>query len=104
MKLRLYKVLAFDVDDEPTGYDCVDRVRVLTLDELRDEFLRAYNSGYIPTELVWDYASDKDYHSEDWSDMGSLSAGTMVDILNDVCNYNQSYWYIISETDVNIKD
>lgn len=104
MNIHLYKVLAFDTDDEPTGFDCVDRVRVMTLDDLRREFLWAYHSGYIPMELTLDYARSNDYRKEDWEDIGSLSAGTMIDMLNDVCNYSSTYWYIITETDLTIKD
>lgn len=101
MKLHLYKVLGFNPDmEQPQGFDAVDSIMVLTADGLREEFLRAYNSGYISYDIISDYEKDPDYQKEDWNDIGNLSCGTMADIMNDLAMYNARFWYYVCETDV----
>lgn len=103
MKLTLYKVFGFDPDNEPSGWDIVSSVKVMTENDLRQEFLWAYNNGGISNDIIYDYSHNPDYKKENWDDIGSLSAATMVDIMNDLGNYNASYWYVISETEIEIK-
>lgn len=104
MKLRLYKVLVFDREDEPpTLWDGINEVRVLTEDGLREEFLTVCNEGGFSVEELLDYAKDPDYAKENWDDMGNLSAGTMVDMLNDLMDYGGACYFVM-ETDLETKD
>ena len=84
MKIHLYKVL--DISDYG-NCDDLEKTQVMTEKDLRKEFLWAYNNGEIPHELIDDYKSDPDYSKENWNDMGNLRIGTMIDMLNDICNY-----------------
>lgn len=102
MKITLYKV--FDLSEiNEYGTDPMDCCDVMTEDALRDEFLLAYNNGKIPHELVEDYKTNPDYNDENWEDIGNLKIGTMVDMLNDIQNYDLESGYNILETDVEIK-
>ena len=100
MKLRVYKVFGFDPDMELDGWGTVEAVRVLDLDGLRKEFMWAYNSGHIGFDIISDYEKNPDYKKENWNDIGSLSAGTMIDIMNDLINYNASFCYYVAEIDI----
>lgn len=62
----------------------------------------AYNNGKIPHELIEDYKVDPDYSNENWDDIGNLRIGTMIDIMNDICNYNCGDGYYILEVDVDM--
>lgn len=100
MNLHLYKVWSVE---NSTPDDPCDSVRVMTEKDLRREFLWAYNHGRIPHELIDDYKADNDYKNEDWTDMGNLRVGTMIDMLNDICNYQCGEGYYIEETDVEVE-
>lgn len=102
MKLRLYKVLDMGNCDMDNGNDAMLATSVMTEKDLRDEFVWAYNNGKIPHELIDDYKTDPDYSKENWNDMGNLCVGTMIDMMNDICNYNCGEGYFIVETDVEI--
>ena len=102
MNLHLYKVVDMGNCDMDNGNDVMDAVRVMTEKELRKEFMWAYNNGYIPQDLLHDYQQSNDYHNENWEDMGNLRIGTMIDIMNDICNYSCGDGYYIIETDVDV--
>lgn len=102
MNLHLYKV--FDLTDiNEQGESPMDCCRVMTDKDLRREFLWAYDHGRIPHELIDDFKGDPDYKKEDWNDMGNLRVGTMIDMLNDITNYECGTGYYIDETDVEVE-
>lgn len=101
MKIHLYKV--FDLTSINDGESAMDCCRVMTDKDLRKEFLFVYNEGGIPHKLIDDYKADPDYKTENWNDMGNLRIGTMIDMMNDICNYVCGIGYYILETDVEIK-
>ena len=100
MNLHLYKVA--DLSNCDIGNDILDTVRVMTDKELRKEFLWAYNNNKIPQDLLCDYKQSNDYRNENWDDIGNLRIGTMIDIMNDICNYNCGDGYYILETDIEV--
>lgn len=100
MNLHLYKVVDMDNCDMDNGNDVLDAVRVMTEKDLRKEFMWAYNQGKIPHELIDDFKADPDCAKENWNDMGNLTVGTMIDMMNDICNYTCNYGYYILETDI----
>ena len=102
MKLHLYKVLLWDREQQPIFLSAFENATVMTERDLRKEFVRAWESGKIPTELKNDFINDPDYKKENWDDIDNLSAGTMVDIMNEIYNYNCSYYYYILETDIEV--
>lgn len=104
MKIKLYKVLDMGNCDMDNGNDVMDAVVVMTEKELRNEFLWAYNNGKIPQELIDDYAGDPDYCDEldDNPELKDLKIGTIIDIMNDICNYDCGNGYYILETDIEI--
>ena len=102
MNLHLY--IVFDLTDiNDCGASPMDCCRVMTDKTLRQEFLWAYNHEKIPHELIDDYKADNDYKNEDWTDMGNLRVGTMIDMLNDITNYECGTGYYIDETDVEVE-
>lgn len=104
MKIHLYKV--FDLSEiNEYGTNPMDCCSVMTEEELRDEFLFAYNKGKIPHELIDDYAGDPDYCDEldDNPELKDLKIWQIIDIMNDICNYDCGKGYYILETDVEIK-
>lgn len=102
MKTRLYKVVNMFNCDMDNGNDVLDAAMIMTEKDLRKEFMWAYNQGGIPHELIDDYKADPDYAKENWNDMGNLGIGTMIDMMNDICNYACGAGYYILETDVEI--
>lgn len=102
MNLHLYTVFDLTRINED-GEHPMDVCRVLTDKTLREEFLWAYNNGRIPHELIDDYKADNDYKTENWNDMGNLRIGTMIDMLNDITNYECGTGYYIDETDVEVE-
>lgn len=99
MNLHLYKVIALD---DYSNEDDLSKTQVMTERDLREEFLRAYNNGKIPTELKFDFINDPDYKKENWDDIGNLRIGTMVDIMNEIYNYTCGDGYYILETDIEV--
>lgn len=102
MRIHLYKVLNMENCDMDNGYDAMDAVQVMSEKELRTEFAWALDNGKLPEQLIVDYQVDPDYTKENWKDMTSLSIGTMIDMLNDICNYDCGGGYYILETDVEL--
>lgn len=100
MNLHLYKVL--EISDYGNS-DNLEKTQVMTEKDLREEFLWAYNNGKIPHELIDDYKADPDCSKENWNDMGNLRVGTMIDMMNDICNYTCGDGYYILETDVDVE-
>lgn len=99
MNLHLYKVIALD---DYSNEDDLSKTQVMTERDLREEFVRAWENGKIPTELKFDFINDPDYKKENWDDIGNLSAGTMVDIMNEIYNYTCGDGYYILETDIEV--
>ena len=99
MNLHLYKVIALD---DYSNEDDLSKTQVMTERDLREEFVRAWENGKIPTELKYDFINDPDYKKENWDDIGNLSAGTMVDIMNEIYNYTCGDGYYILETDIEV--
>lgn len=98
-KLKLYKVL--DLGDYGNGDD-LEKIQVMTEKDLRAEFDWALNNGKIPEQLIVDYQTDQDYTKENWHNMNSLSIGTIIDIMNDIYNYESGKGYYILETSIEI--
>lgn len=102
MKLHLYLVLDLD---QYENLDDLHKIRVMTQDDLREEFKLALDNHRIPQQEIDDYMSDPDYANEDWEyPRTELRIGTVVDIMNDIINYVQGCGYYIIETDLNTKD
>lgn len=99
MKVHLYKVIK--LDDYSNESD-LEKMQVMTENDLRREFVWAYDNGRIPHDLIYDYQRDPDYKDEYWDEVGNLKAGTMVDMLNDICNYTCGDGYYILETDIEL--
>lgn len=100
MKIRVYKIAVLDAI-EHDSYSLVESVKVVDKNGLRDEFLNVFNNdGFSKAELL-DYKEDPDYAKENWDDMTNLSAGTMIDMLNDMVDYGGLY-YLVLETDLTI--
>lgn len=99
MNLHLYIVIA--LDDYSNGDD-LSKTQVMTERDLREEFVRAWENGKIPTELKFDFINDPDYKKENWDDIGNLHIGTMVDIMNEIYNYTCGDGYYILETDIEV--
>lgn len=101
MNLHLYKVL--DMSDYG-NCDDLERTYVMTEETLRKEFEWALKNHRIPLELLVDYQRDPDYSSEDWERPESnLKIGTIIDMMNDICNYKSGTGYYILETDIDVK-
>ena len=101
MKTHLYKVVDI-AGIEQDAYTVVDCVDVMTENDLRDEFMRVVENGWLPSALLADYKNDPDYSKENWDDLSKLSAGTMADMLSDIGNYNGEHYYLVLETDIEI--
>lgn len=101
MNLHLYKVLKLD---DIGNSDDLEKTQVMTEKDLRKEFLSAYNHGKIPQELIDDYAGDPDYCDEldDNPELKDLKIGTIIDMMNDICNYKSGTGYYILETDIDV--
>lgn len=99
MNLHLYKVIALD---DYSNEDDLSKTQVMTERDLREEFVRAWENGKIPTELKFDFINDPDYKKENWDDIGNLRIGTMVDIMNEIYNYTCGDGYYILETDIEV--
>ena len=102
MKIHLYKVVDMGNCDMDNGNDVLDAVSVMTEKDIREEFLWAYNNDKIPHELIDDYKADPDYSKENWNDMGNLSVDTMIDMMNDISNYECGEGYYILETEIEL--
>lgn len=100
MNLHLYKVWRID-DSDPN--DPCESVIVMTEKDLRKEFMMVYNEGGIPQELLTYFKEDNDYKNENWNDIGNIRVGTMIDIMNEICNYIPGVGYYITETDVEVE-
>ena len=103
MKIHLYNV--FDLQEiNETGESPMDNLRTMTEQELRAEFDWALNHGKIPHELIDDYGGDPDYCDEldDNPELKDLKIGTIIDMLNDIGNYECGTGYYILETDIEI--
>lgn len=99
MKIHLYKVIKLD---DYSNEDDLEKTQVMSEKELRKEFAWALDYGKIPEQLIVDYQTDPDYTKENWKDMTSLSIGTIIDMMNDICNYDCGGGYYILETDVEL--
>lgn len=99
MKIHLYKV--WRIDDTNNDDPC-DRVIVMTEKDLRKEFMITYIEGGIPQELLNDFKQDEDYKTENWDDIENIKIGTMIDMLNEICDYIPGIGYYILETDIEI--
>ena len=97
------KVYLFTEIDNKYGdntYEALTCTSVLNENGLRKEFNRLREQNQIPLELFIDYIKDPDYIKENWDDLGNLSIGTMIDIINDICNYNPMDYFLVQEKDL----
>lgn len=98
MNLHLYKVLKLD---DIGNSDDLEKTQVMTEKDLRAEFYFAL--AHMPQQMFDDYKQDPDYSSEDWEHPESnLKIGTIIDMMNDICNYKSGTGYYILETDVDV--
>ena len=102
MRLHLYKLVDMGNCDMDNGNDVLYATQVMTEKDLRKEFAWALDNGKIPEQLIVDYQTDPDYAKENWKDMTSLSIGTIIDMMNDICDYSCGDGYFILETDITI--
>lgn len=100
MNLHLYKVINLD---DYSNEDDLEKTQVMTEKDLRKEFDWALDNGRIPEQLIVDYQVDPDYAKENWKDMTGLSIGTIIDMMNDICNYDCGSGYYILETDIDVE-
>ena len=104
MNIRLYKVLRWDREQEPCGFiSGFEDGEVMSEKELREMWKRIIKEDHsIPAAEFFDYTKDNDYKKENWDDLENLSVGTIIDILNDLVNYDSMTGYYILETDVEL--
>ena len=103
MNLHLYKVVDF-CGIEQDSYTVIESTVVMTEKDLRNEFYRAMNNGWVPSNLIKDYMQDPDYQSEVWdTPEKSLKIGTIIAMLNDIGHYGGEHYYTIMETDVEVE-
>lgn len=95
MKQRLYKFI--DMRDLYTACEVFDAVKVLNETELRKEFFDMVSNGIITHKEIDDYRADPDYKL----DGGFTKIGTILDMINDTCNYDGRY-FMVNEIDVEI--
>lgn len=98
MKQRLYKFI--DLGDQDTRYEIFDAVQVLTEKELRSVFYNMVKNRIISQKEIDDYKADPDYKL----DGDFTQIGTIIDMINDICNYNTAQYFIVGEIDVEIGD
>ena len=91
VKLKLYKFI--DMGDQDTRYEIFDAVQILTEEELRKQFFYMIENRIISQKEIDDYRADPDYKL----DGGFTKIGTIVDMINDICNYNAEQYYIVQE-------
>lgn len=104
MNLHLYKVLNMESCDMDNGNDVMGSVWVMTEKDLRKEFRWLINNHRLPEQLIADYKQDPDYSKEDWSgDFDKIKIGTIIDMMNDICNYTCGEGYYIIETDIEVE-
>lgn len=96
MKVRLYKFI--DLGDQDTRYEIFDAVEVLNEQQLRTVFYKMIRNRIISQKEIDDYRADPDYKL----DGDNTAIGTVIDMINDISNYNVEQYYIVSEIDVEI--
>lgn len=96
MKIRLYKFI--DLGDQDTRYEIFDATQVITEKELRKIFFNMVKNRIISQKEIDDYRADPDYKL----DGDFTKIGTIIDMINDICNYNVEQYYIVQEIDVEI--
>ena len=105
MKIHVYKVLWWDRNEEPSDFcQGFEETRIMTEDQLREEWKNLIHEEHaVPAGEFIDYIKDNDYIKEDWEDLDNLSIGTIIDIMNDMINYDTKQAYYILEDDIEIK-
>ena len=103
MKIHLYLVCDFAGigADSQTVFE---QSSIMTEKDLREHFKWARDQNCFPLALLNDYKQDPDYAKENWEDLNSLSIGTIVDMFNDIVNYDgRDCAYYILEHDIEVE-
>lgn len=101
MKIHLYKVADF-YQMGTDEYSILNTTKVMTEQDLRNEFFWALHNHIFPLELLTDYQKDPDYSNDNWEQPQKLKIGTIIDMFNDIVNYGGEHKYLILETDIEL--
>lgn len=93
MKKRMYKFV--ELGDQDTRYEIFMAVEILNESQLRKIF--AEKIAVIDERLLADYGLTQQSKNFD-----NLGIGEIIDILNDVSNFNAYSYYLVEEIDVEL--
>ena len=88
VKIKLYKFI--DMGDQDTRYDIFDAVKIINEKGLREIFYGMVKNKIIPQKEIDDYSNQQPI--DEFTD-----TEIMVDMINDITNYDISKYYIIRE-------
>lgn len=88
VKIKLYKFI--DMGDQDTRYDIFDAVKIINEKGLREIFYGMVKNKVIPQKEIDDYSNQQPI--DEFTD-----TEIMVDMINDITNYDISKYYIVRE-------
>lgn len=88
VKIKLYKFI--DMGDQDTRYDIFDAVKIINEKGLREIFYGMVKNKIIPQKEIDDYSNQQPI--DEFTD-----TEIMVDMINDITNYDISKYYIVRE-------
>lgn len=88
VKIKLYKFI--DMGDQDTRYDIFDAVKIINEQGLREIFYGMVKNKIIPQKEIDDYSNQQPI--DEFTD-----TEIMVDMINDITNYDISKYYIVRE-------
>lgn len=93
MKKRYYKFV--ELGDQDTRYEIFNAVELLNEKQLRQKF--AEKVKIIDERLLAEYRL-----TQQSKDFDRLGIGEIIDILNDVSNFNDYSYYLVDEIDIEL--
>lgn len=88
VKIKLYKFI--DMGDQDTRYDIFDAVKIINEKGLREIFYGMVKNKIIPQKEIDDYSNQQPI--DEFTDTEII-----VDMINDITNYDISKYYIVRE-------
>ena len=88
VKIKLYKFI--DMSDQDTRYDIFDAVKIINEKDLREIFYSMVKNKVIPQKEIDDYSNQQPINE-------FTDTEIMVDMINDITNYDISKYYIVRE-------
>ena len=93
MKTRYYKFI--ELGDQDTRYEIFNAVELLNEKQLRQKFAKKIK--IIDERLLAEYGL-----TQQSKDFNGLEIGEIIDILNDVSNFNDYSYYLVDEIDIEL--